>query len=250
MHNEKRRPRRTFVEIENDIMNATRLLIEENGIANLSLRGIARKAGIESSVFYNRYKDLSELLEKFIEKNDYWYDELISSFANMGAIDYPSYSKEIFVTLIGALKENKSMQQILLWELMEDNHITSHTAQMREQYTEHIVQAFEDYFKANNLKANPRVVAGIFIAAIYFIVIHKGKITFCGINYSTPQGEDLLAQGIRDILDRVYAENEATNQMLEVAKRMKRNGISDPVIAECTQLSPEQIGKIDLTSYS
>ncbi|MFV0419355.1 MAG: TetR/AcrR family transcriptional regulator [Dysgonomonas sp.] len=244
MNDEKRRQRRTFLEIENDIMEATRQLIEENGISNLSLRGVARKAGIEFSVFYNRYKDLTDLLQKFTEKYDYWYDEIITSFGNIDSANYPEYSKEVFVSLIGALKKNESMQQIVLWELMEDNYITRRTNQMREQYTEHITEAFQLYFEKNNLTTDPRVISGIFISAIYFLVIHKGLATFCGVDYGTPQGLDMLADGIRDILDKVYAENTASDKMQEVAKKMKANGIADAVIAECTDLPLEAIEQL------
>lgn len=244
MNDEKRRQRRTFLEIESDIMEATRQLIEENGISNLSLRGVARKAGIEFSVFYNRYKDLTDLLEKFTEKYDYWYDEIITSFGNIEAANYPEYSKEVFVSLISALKQNEGMQQILLWELMEDNRITRRTNEMREQYTEHIIQAFQQYFEKNNLTTNPRVISGILISAIYFLVIHKGIAKFCGVDYDTPEGLNMLADGIRDILDKVYAENIVSDKMLEVAKRMKTKGIDNAVIAECTDLPLEAIEEI------
>lgn len=243
---EKRRPRRTFLEIENDIMEATRQLIEENGIFNLSLRGVARRAGIEFSVFYNRYTDLYKLIEKFTEKYDYWYDEIITSFSNIGIADYPKYSKELFVSLIGVLKKNESMQQILLWELMEDNRITRRTNEMREQYTEHIVRSFEQYFSQFKLSTNPRILAGILISAVYFLVIHKGKATFCGIDYSTQEGLELLGRGIRDILDRVYAENFVTDEIIKIAERMKLKGIADEVIAQCTNLSVDKIQQLSV----
>lgn len=245
MNDYKRRPRRTFLEIENDIMEATRQLIEENGITNLTLRGVARRAGIEISVFYNRYKDLGELLQKFTEKYDYWYDDIVTSFRDVDFEDYPEYSKELFVSLITGLQKNESIQQLVLWELMEDNSTTRHTNTMREQFTEHIVVAFERYFKEHHLTTNLRVVAGIFIAAIYFIVIHKGQSMFCGVDYNTPEGIQLLGEGIREILDRIYAENDAAHEMLQVARRMKANGICDEVIAECTRLSREDISKLE-----
>lgn len=246
MNEEKRRPRRTFLEIENDIMEATRQLIEENGISNLTLRGVARRAGIEFSVFYNRYKDLTDLLGKFTKKYDYWYDEIVTSFGNIDSTNYPEYSKELFVTLIGALQKNESMKQILLWELMEDNRITRRTNEMREQYTEHIVQAFHEYFEKNSLTTNPSVVAGIFISAIYFLVLHKGVATFCGIDYGTPEGLDILADGIRDILDRIYAENAVVDQIQEVARKMKAKGIAANVIAECTDLPLAAIERLSV----
>lgn len=244
MSSEKRRPRRTFLEIESDIMEAAKELIEENGITNLSLRGVARKAGIEFSVFYHRYKDLSALLQKFIERYDYWYDEVITSFNNIDISHYPEYSKELFISLIDALRKNESMQQILLWELMEDNCITRRTNEMREQYTEHITTAFEQYFSENNLSANSRVIAGILVAAIYFLIIHKGRATFCGIDYTTSEGLDLLANGIIHILDGIYAEKAVDNELLEVAKRMKSRGIENQIIAECTNLPMKKIKQI------
>jgi len=248
MTSENRRARRTFIEIENDIMEATRQLIEENGVTNLSLRGVAKRAGIEVSVFYNRYKDLSELLEKFIERYDYWYkyNDIITSFSRVVPADYPEYSRMLFISLIGALKENESMQQLLLWEMMEDNKITRRANKMREQFTEHIISAIEKYFKEKNLNANPRVISGILIGAIYFLVIYKGKGTFCGINYNNPEGLAMLAEGIRDILDKMFAPDSSSGEILEVAKRMKAKGIDNRTIAECTELTLTEIEQLTL----
>lgn len=236
MSKEKRR-RRTDQEIENAIMLATKQIIEEKGISKLSLRGVARKAGIEVSVFYNRYKDLTELLEKFTERYDYWYDDIITSFDKVDPVNYPQYSKDLFVSLVDAFKNNASMQQLILWELMEDNHITSHTNKMREQFTEHILVAFEQYFKDNGINVNLRAISGIIIAAIYFHIIHKGQVTFCGIDFSTKEGLNLLKDAIRNILDGIYNLNKPAMEAWHIAIKMKEKGIDDKVIFECTNVS-------------
>lgn len=232
-----RRQRRTAVEIENDILQATRELIEEVGFTGLTLRGVAKKAGIEARVFYNRYKNLSELLEHFTERYDYWYSGMIASFDDADMSMYPQYAEQLFTTLSTALHENKSMQQILIWELVEDNHITRRTNEMREKNTAHLVEGFGEYFKRNGIDFNIGALASVFIGAIYFLVMHKGKATFCGIDFSTEEGRNLLNETIKKLISMVFYRNKET---IEIAMRMKEKGIDQQTIAECTKL-PETV---------
>lgn len=241
MEEKTRRPRRTFASIENDIMEATKELIEENGISNLTLRSIAKKAKIEASVFYNRYNGLHDLLERFIERYDYWYSDIVKSFDNIRPEDYKQYFGEIFISLIKSLHENKSMQQILLWELMEDNNITRHTNKMREDYTKKMVNTLEESTKNNGSDVNAKVIASILLSSIYFLIIHKGKATFCGIDFSKEDGQDLLADTIKKISSWLFSKNK---DILEVATKMKEKGIDMDTIAECTGLSIKEIASI------
>ncbi|MDU1890483.1 MAG: TetR/AcrR family transcriptional regulator [Dysgonomonas sp.] len=241
MEEKKKRHRRTFASIENDIMEATRLLIEEKGISNLTLRGISKKAKIEASVFYNRYDNLYNLLEKFVERYDYWYSDIVSSFQNIKPEMYSKYFEEVFISLITNLSQNKSMQQILLWELEEDNLITRRTNKMREDYTKEMVDTLEKFTTNNVNNVNAKVMAAMLLSSIYFMILHKGKATFCGIDFNTDEGQNLMVETIRNISSWIFRKNK---DILDIAQKMKSKGIDMETIVECTGLTIDEIEEV------
>lgn len=232
----ERRPRRTNQELEKDILLATREEIIEKGFAGLTVIGISKRAGIEPSVFYKRYKDLNRLLERYVQEYDYWYSAMFTSFNKVSPADYEAYLKDVFISMNNVLQKDKSMQELILWELTEDNEITHNTNRMREIHTEHIVDTLEKYFTDKGIRTNFRAFSAIILSAIYFLAIHRGEASFCGINFKDPKGQTLLIECINDIIPKVLEQKEPHNEIISVAKKMKANHIDTAVIAECTGL--------------
>lgn len=241
---QQRRPRRTNQILEKDILEATRQEVIENGFANLTIVGIAKRAKIEPSVFYKRYKDLYSLLEDYVQKYDYWHTSLTNLFNAASPVCYETYLKDISVSMIKFLHEDKSMQELILWELTENNAITRNSNMMREESTKHIVEAYEKYFRSEGIHTNPNVFSAIILSAIYFLIIHKGKFTFCGIDFSTNEGRELLTNTITDLIKKVFKEKEQNNAVVSVIKKMKAKGIDITMISECTGFSAEEINKL------
>lgn len=82
------------------------------------------------------------------------------------------------------------MQELLIWELSSDNYITRHTADNREQNSKYLL----DYYN-NGLKDFPidfNALIALFIAGIYYLILHRDISTFCGIDFSKKEGLDLL----------------------------------------------------------
>lgn len=63
MSKKERNPRRTKNTFERDLMNAIKMVIEEEGFSNTTLAAITEKAGIVPNVFYNRFKLLDDLFD-------------------------------------------------------------------------------------------------------------------------------------------------------------------------------------------
>lgn len=79
---ENRRKRRTKADIENCIMEVATKIIGEKGFAELKVTEIARQAQIEPIVFYNRYADLTEFVDEYVKKYDYWFSNIVSEYKN------------------------------------------------------------------------------------------------------------------------------------------------------------------------
>lgn len=240
----QRRPRRTNKEIEKDILEATRKEIEDKGFSGLTVIGISKRAEIEPSVFYKRFNGLHGLLERYIQEYDYWYTALFSSFDSVLPKDYVGYIQEVTSTMVPFFAETKSMQELILWELTVDNDITRSSNQLREEHTKHIVETLHQHFEKQGIQINFRVFTSIFLSSVYFLIAHKGKATFCGIDFSTSEGQMLLSDTINQMIKRLFEVPNRKQEVMRVAEKMKSKGIAIEVIAECTGLSTVVIEKL------
>ena len=244
MKEKQRRDRRTNKAIEKDIMEATKRLVEEKGFPNLTLTGIVQEAGVEPNVFYNRYDDLYSLLEKFIQEYDYFFSDVINLFDNVSHENYNQYIEERLTTLVKSFSENKYMQKLLIWELCENNDITQKSAEMREQHTAHAVQILDDYFVEKGYDTDFRVLISLIIGGVFYLILHRERSTFCGIDFNTRRGEKLLIDTISNVLSLIYADHVPNKQVIEIAKKMKANGIDAQTISKYTDLTISDIEQL------
>lgn len=225
-----RRKRRDDSALEADIMEATRQLVEEVGFPNVTLTGVIQRAGVEPQVFYKRYKDLGDLFEQFTRKYDYFLTDIMDIEA-VDANPEKCY-RDILNNLIPVLYENRGMQRLLVWELGEDNATTRRTAQLREVNTEEVTQKFADTFKG--LSADFRSATSVLIGGIYYMILHSQRSTFCGIDYGTSKGKELLSETIDFFASALLDTLKPDAQSQAIAQKMKAKGIDAETIEECT----------------
>jgi AcrR family transcriptional regulator len=112
----KKRYRRTKIGIEKLFFDAATKIIEKHG---LTVTGIAHVATIEPPVFYNRYKDIEDFIEKYVRNYDYWLRDTINFISRS---NNPLENMEIILNgLIDSLAENIPMQKLIAWEMNENN---------------------------------------------------------------------------------------------------------------------------------
>jgi len=196
-----RKPRRTKAAIEVAVMDAVNALIEEVGFTKVTLTGIAARAKIEPTVFYRRYSNLDELFEVYTHKYDYW-------LAGVTALMPEDLSDEdsmkwILLNLIRALHKNRGMQQMLIWELSDDNPVTRRTSYLREKINEELIRALELKFKDTGIDIS--VLAALVISGIYYLILHRNMSTFCNVDFSTKSGRDRLEKTIDQLVSILFA---------------------------------------------
>ena len=80
------------------------------------------------------------------------------------------------------------MQQLLIWELSDDNPTTRRTAQLRESINEPLIRLLEHKFKDSSLDIN--VISAIIISGIYYLILHRKRSHFCDVDYNSRAGKD------------------------------------------------------------
>lgn len=227
----EKRVRRTKIAIERDVLKAVDSLIEEVGFSNITLTGVAERAKIEPAVFYRRYANLEELFDKYTRKYDYWFGDILESIPKNLSQEEGFYW--VMEKLIGALYHNKGMQQLLKWELVEDNQITRRTARLRESINEPLIRLLEYKFQGSGLDIN--VIAANIIAGIYYLILHRKRSKFCDVDFTSRQGKARLNNGIKQLIDLLFEKVANEQRITQIVEKLKAEGVSEEIIARCVQ---------------
>jgi len=228
----KRRARRTKTTIERDVLNAVSSLIEEVGFANVTLTGVAQRAQIEATVFYRRYANLEELFDQYTRKYDYWLGNLAEMMP--ADLSHEESFKWILKNLIVALYKNKGMQELLIWELSDDNPVTRRTAGLRENINEPLVRLLEHCFKDSDIDMN--VISAMMISGIYYLILHRNRSKFCDVDFATKKGKVRLEEAVNQLADILFAELKRQHEMKQIANKLRAEGVSESVINKCLDL--------------
>lgn len=202
---EKPRVRRTKTDIENRINNAAYDLITQRGFINVQLTEITRKAEIEPVVFYNRYRNLEDFYGEFIKKYDYWLTEPMSQQGTEH--NYPSEDNcaKILDELITELLDDKIMLEVLRWEVAADNPITERAALNREVQNMQLVQKYKKLFREGKSPINIAAFSSLIIGGIYYLILHRDRSSFCGLDYNDPKDLDILRSTVSQLVKLVFS---------------------------------------------
>lgn len=229
----KKRKRRTKNDIEECIINAATLLIEEKGFQNSTVTAIMQKAKVEPVVFYNRYNDLNSFMDEFVKKYDYWFSDIAKNIENIS--DSRLQYQSILNTLLDSLKENKMMQQLLRWEISDNNDTTQRTAKLREFHTLPLVDKYKQLFKNSSVEIES--VSALIIGGIYYLILHADLSEFAGIDIRSKDGLNKIHRAI-EYFSKIFFENlSIDSEAIKIAQKLKIRGINPEIIVECTGLS-------------
>ena len=202
---EKRRPRRTKADIENRINTAAYDLISQKGFSDVQLTEITRKADIEPVVFYNRYQNLEEFYGEFIKKYDYWLTEAVSQQGDEQNNPSEENCEKILNGLITELLNDKIMLEVLRWEVASDNPTTQRAALLRELQNMQLIQKYKKTFRDGESPINIAAFASLMIGGIYYLLLHRDRSSFCGLDYNDPKDLEILRSTVSQLVKLVFS---------------------------------------------
>ena len=198
----------------------------------MTLTGVAQRAQIEPTVFYRRYANLEELFERYTHKYDYWLGNLAETMpANQSDEDA---FKWVIRNLTISLYKNKGMQELLRWELSTDNSITRRTTSLRELVNIPLIRLLEFRFKDSGIDMN--VITALIISGVYYLVLNQNLSKFCDVDFSSKKGKLRLEDGVEQLASILFAELKQKQELLNIANKLKAEGVSESVINKCLNL--------------
>lgn len=237
-----KRNRRSNYAVEKDILDAVALLVKEVGFSKITLPAIAQSANVNLSVIYRHFGTLDNLLDKYTHKFDYWLNNILEA-TPVNDTDSPSnILQDMAERFIKSLSKDKEMQQLMIWELTEDNKSTRKSAQQRDLTVEKAIPLYEKFLA--NADINPRAVLAIVVAGMYYIILRKKRSAFCSIDFSTKQGKQLLADTMVKIIIYLSEYGEQNRDNKDIAKKLKEHNVDEQIIIESTGISKEELDKL------
>jgi AcrR family transcriptional regulator len=235
----KRRKRRSAEDIENSVFLATKKLVSEKGFNRVTFTEIMKLAGVEPQVMYRRFDTLEDLFDKFIRHYDYWFIDQIEF--NLDENNPITSMKNVLTGLMISLYENPIMQQILIWEVSDDNKLTTRTALNREVHSTPMLNFFRSNLPKN---IDFDCFTSLLIGGIYYLIIHRTKSSFCGVDYDNKEGKKLLTDTIEQLINTVYKPESNNTEIEEIALSLLEQGVDEKTISISTKLSMQIIGKL------
>lgn len=237
----KRRPRRSRQQIQKTVIDAVSSLVKEKGFSNITITAIAQKSEVDINAILRSFGSLEALLDAYSHLFDYWFRNTLENPDRL-INDPVGYYKESVVSLADTLYNHREMQQLLIWEICEDNPTTRKIALNREVSNESVIKSLTEMFEDSGI--NFDVMSALLIAGIYFLILRRKRSTFFGVDFSTRKGKARLLETIKQLVDICFDILEKRNEVHEIARRMRQKGIDIDTIAECTRLEKSLIEKI------
>ena len=231
MQKEKRH-RRTKAELDAIIWSTLEKQVIERGFNNVTLVGLAREAGVEPPVIYQRFEDLNDLLEECAKKYDYWLNGILKLNPDHTAKEN---LKKLFIDLIYDLYDNEMMQRILLWGLNDTHPITRTIAAERDENSKYLNQYFAPRIDSGAHSGGFTGITSLMISGIYYLILQRRVAPFCFIDYNTPQGKQIMIETITNMIDKLFTEitPPADDKTAEIARKLLENGVDREIIKKC-----------------
>jgi AcrR family transcriptional regulator len=189
------------------ILRAVGELAAESGFHSLSINAIAREAGVDKVLIYRYFTDLPTLLRTFGEEGNYLASTSVPpEFDKIESL--PELLSHALIFFQKELRDRPITQEIILWDLLEDNELTQELVNVREETRIARTKFFYDKF---DIPADQDVTALMTILGCgitYLILRSKNKPIYAGLDFSTEDGWERLESVVSKIIYAVVSDTQ------------------------------------------
>lgn len=233
MNVEKRR-RRNSIAVKMELIDAVGSVLKKHGFAKLGINLVAEEAKIDKNVIYRNFEDFDKLLEAYVEKQDFWFMAL-KEHGKEAIEDKRAFMKYMLADQVKVIYSNKELQQLLLWELGDQDDFTTNVAIKREILAKGIFDQYRSLLDDYGVKFN--FIIAILISSIYYLIIHREKSTFCETDLTRKNEREEFIEVIEWLTDLVFDKIERKGEAERIALNAIKEGIDEETISKITGLT-------------
>lgn len=189
------------------IIAAVGQLLAKEGFRNFGVNALARQAEVDKVLVYRYFGGLPGLLSAYGESVDFWptlaevVGEEVESFRGK---DLGEGVGDILVNFARALRRRPLTQEIMAWEMVEQNELTLVLAEMREDWAQRLFKTFADDIVATDLDL-PAVTALLGAAINYLVIRGRTTSVFNLIEIDNDLGWLRLETTLRTLCQRCFS---------------------------------------------
>ena len=167
-------------------------LLEEKGPQAVGINAIAKKAGVSKELIYRYFGGLQGLLLQLAKKGDFFKSMLALQDRDLETVED---LKEFAKAGTKELRENKLTQEILRWQLLENNEATHN---LFKYSNKEIGKMFAISDKDSSLNHAFQLMIGGYI---YFTLLSKFNKNFVTTDLTSPESWDNFDKAIGKTID-------------------------------------------------
>jgi AcrR family transcriptional regulator len=189
------------------ILDAATRLLAESGFTALGINALSAAAGVDKQLIYYHFGGLDGVVRKLGERLELW----------LGTPLHPRpgepYGEAVYrlLTEYGvALRSNALVMRLLAWELVEPTDALKELEMTRSAAMAPWVQNLRAAAAPVPEGIDAPAVNAVLLAGLHYLALREQSLgSFAGVDLSTPEGAQRIANALRLITARTYAPQPA-----------------------------------------
>ena len=187
------------------LVDAVGRIITNYGFEKIGVNAVAKEAGVDKVLIYRYFGGLKGLLETYVFQKDYYSNlkkQIAKKVTTGDEKDVIEAIKDMLLGQANELFNDKELQEILRWEVVNKNEITDALAAERENQSIWLLNQIEKVIESDetDMPALTAILAG---GISYLILRAKHASLVNGIDIKTEEGWERIEKTLSQIVDIV-----------------------------------------------
>lgn len=190
---------------EKQLIEAVSTIIREEGFSRIGINKIAKTAGCDKVLIYRYFGGLEGLVTAWAKKHDFYiqaYESFMEKIETIGQDNLKELTKEILLAQLRFTKENRTHQELLLWEL-SGNLKFKIIRELREENGHKLQRILNEKLGEKGNRVDMYIT--LLIASINYVVLSTLEYPkFNGIDFSDPHSWIEYENTLCDYIDMLF----------------------------------------------
>jgi AcrR family transcriptional regulator len=188
------------------MIDAVSKIILRDGFKGIGINAIAKEASLDKVLIYRYFDGLNGLLREFAKQKDFYIN--VSNFIqdeieNAQKNELRNLVTKVLKEQLRGLKDNKELQELMLWEMVEKNELTDAIAKEREEKGYELSSKLKEKMDLKDNESD--AVIALLVSGIYYLVLRSRTVdVFNGICLNSEKGWQQIENAIQMIVNTYF----------------------------------------------
>ncbi|MBU2650239.1 MAG: TetR family transcriptional regulator [Bacteroidetes bacterium] len=193
-------------ESKQKLIDAVGTIILREGFKGIGINSVAKEAGVDKVLIYRYFNGMEGLLFEYIKQKDFYISTSGTFQGEIERTEKHELTNVISKVLIGQLRgliQNRELQELMLWEMVEKNELTLAIAKEREEIGYEISKTMKSKMSLSDNDSD--AIIALLVAGIYYLVLRSRTVDiFNGIKINTEEGWQQIEVAIQRMIDSYF----------------------------------------------